>query len=72
MPASRAGNRNLPIDRTLRVNRRCPEGKPVKPRAGDPLAMYLNDLCTIPVNIAGNPAVTLASAAESSGGAGMA
>jgi aspartyl-tRNA(Asn)/glutamyl-tRNA(Gln) amidotransferase subunit A len=25
----------------------------------DPLAMYLNDLCTIPVNIAGNPAMSI-------------
>lgn len=28
-------------------------------KIGDPLAMYLNDLCTIPVNIAGNPAVSI-------------
>ena len=25
----------------------------------DPLAMYLNDLCTIPVNISGNPAMSI-------------
>ena len=28
-------------------------------KIGDPVAMYLNDLCTIPVNIAGNPAVSI-------------
>jgi aspartyl-tRNA(Asn)/glutamyl-tRNA(Gln) amidotransferase subunit A len=28
-------------------------------KIGDPFAMYLNDLCTIPVNIAGNPAVSI-------------
>jgi aspartyl-tRNA(Asn)/glutamyl-tRNA(Gln) amidotransferase subunit A len=28
-------------------------------KVDDPLAMYLNDLCTIPVNIAGNPAMSI-------------
>ena len=28
-------------------------------KIGDPFAMYLNDLCTIPVNIAGSPAVSI-------------
>lgn len=28
-------------------------------KAGDPLAMYLSDLCTIPVNMAGLPAISL-------------
>ncbi|MDN5344329.1 MAG: aspartyl-tRNA(Asn)/glutamyl-tRNA(Gln) amidotransferase subunit [Clostridia bacterium] len=28
-------------------------------RAGDPLAMYLSDLCTIPINMAGLPALSL-------------
>ncbi|MDK2820760.1 MAG: aspartyl-tRNA(Asn)/glutamyl-tRNA(Gln) amidotransferase subunit [Clostridia bacterium] len=28
-------------------------------KAGDPLAMYLSDLCTIPINMAGLPAISL-------------
>jgi aspartyl-tRNA(Asn)/glutamyl-tRNA(Gln) amidotransferase subunit A len=28
-------------------------------KVDDPLAMYLNDLCTIPVNISGNPAMSI-------------
>ena len=28
-------------------------------KVGDPVAMYLNDLCTIPANISGNPAVSI-------------
>ncbi len=28
-------------------------------KAGDPLQMYLSDVCTIPVNIAGLPAVSI-------------
>ncbi|MSQ29988.1 MAG: Asp-tRNA(Asn)/Glu-tRNA(Gln) amidotransferase subunit GatA [Dehalococcoidia bacterium] len=28
-------------------------------KVGDPFAMYLNDICTIPVNIAGSPAVSI-------------
>ncbi|MHB1418518.1 MAG: Asp-tRNA(Asn)/Glu-tRNA(Gln) amidotransferase subunit GatA [Bacillota bacterium] len=28
-------------------------------RAGDPLAMYLSDICTIPVNMAGIPAISI-------------
>ena len=29
------------------------------PRRADPLAMYLNDVCTIPSNLAGHPAMTV-------------
>jgi len=29
------------------------------PRADDPLAMYLSDVCTLPVNIAGVPGVSV-------------
>ena len=32
---------------------------PLGAKLGDPLAMYLNDLLTIPVNIAGNPAISV-------------
>ncbi len=32
---------------------------PVGARTGDPLAMYMSDLCTIPVNLAGLPAISI-------------
>ena len=32
---------------------------PVGARAGDPLAMYMSDICTIPANLAGLPAISI-------------
>jgi aspartyl-tRNA(Asn)/glutamyl-tRNA(Gln) amidotransferase subunit A len=32
---------------------------PLGEKAGDPLTMYLSDVCTIPTNLAGHPAITV-------------
>jgi aspartyl-tRNA(Asn)/glutamyl-tRNA(Gln) amidotransferase subunit A len=36
-------------------------------RANDPLAMYLSDICTIPSNLAGDPAISVPSGLDSDG-----
>jgi aspartyl-tRNA(Asn)/glutamyl-tRNA(Gln) amidotransferase subunit A len=36
-------------------------------KANDPLAMYLSDICTIPSNLAGDPAISVPSGLDSSG-----
>jgi aspartyl-tRNA(Asn)/glutamyl-tRNA(Gln) amidotransferase subunit A len=34
---------------------------PLGSKTGDPLAMYLNDFCTVPMSLAGTPAISLPS-----------
>jgi aspartyl-tRNA(Asn)/glutamyl-tRNA(Gln) amidotransferase subunit A len=34
---------------------------PLDSKTGDPLAMYLNDFCTVPMSLAGTPAISLPS-----------